>query len=674
MIDIKRRGVSPFFCVLFLTIFNSLINYLEMRIRLILLLLSICSFQILNAQEKRNEITDHDELEKYNRESYGTLLPEGKWLNTERKDIFWQKDRMFLMVVLRQSNYSSDVFRFEAEKLKEANPSLETFYVYSALNEDDWSEEEFKHYCIKNQIDIPVYYTTGMMKSSPIDLSVPNMVLVNRNFSITKLCTSPGELEDFELGLADQMLKWGMINVLDISKTDTHDGTLLTDRPVGLINYPVAMASDARRKVMWIWNAGDRQLLEVSFDGKVRSVIGSGIKGYRDGSYGKASLGSTGKMVFDPNSACLYLVDHQAFSIRKVDTLTKEVSTILGIGEPATKRMPQEFNTREDNEALAGPMDIDLFDGKLYITMQGDNSIWSYDPKSGKAKREMGGGSSGYKDGKKKKAKLDSPYSIALDDSGNIYFSEADSGAVRYFNGKAVSTLETEYDLSNALSLAFESDSLSIIDERNNYIIAGDREELQLRFGKDEAGFVDKTGKNARFRYPMDMTEARGFYYLADCGNQVVRVIEPEIKVVQTLPIQESTTLKFTKNSTSGSGETIFLEEIHLSPGDNLLEMIMELPDGYSIPYDSETEVVMFDEDGDELITYDLSEGELLFNCIGDFKNVNLSFEISFEYIQNDNPLVKYYKNERVILPFTPAEKDEFTQSEHRVLFRPLKF
>ena len=136
------------------------------------------------------------------------------------------------------------------------------------------------------------------------------------------------------------------------------DGALAVKSP--LVD-PRAVTSDASGKLYILERSGNA-LRAVGADGVIRTVAGTGRKGFRDGEALQALFGSPKHICCDPDGN-VYIADDVNKAIRKFNPKTGRVSTVLGrgFGDPKIK--------------LQRPHGVRWHKGHLYVVDTGHNRI-----------------------------------------------------------------------------------------------------------------------------------------------------------------------------------------------------------------------------------------------------------------------------------------------------------
>ena len=146
------------------------------------------------------------------------------------------------------------------------------------------------------------------------------------------------------------------------SKGVPEDGAVAVDSP--LVD-PRAVAVDSKDQV-YILERGGHALRVVTPDGKIRTVAGTGQKGYRDGPALQAQLSSPKHLCIDAEDNVI-IADDQNRAIRKFDAKDRTLTTILGrgIGTP-----PVQLNR---------PHGVCIEQGKLYVVDTANDRILRLD-------------------------------------------------------------------------------------------------------------------------------------------------------------------------------------------------------------------------------------------------------------------------------------------------------
>lgn len=126
---------------------------------------------------------------------------------------------------------------------------------------------------------------------------------------------------------------------------------------------PRAVAADAEGNVYVLERAG-HALRVVDQDGTIRTVAGSGRKGYRDGPALEAQFDGPKHLCID-DAGNVYIADDVNGAIRKYDPKSATVSTVLGRGQG------------DSRVKLDKPHGVCFHQGTLYVVDSGNNRVLS---------------------------------------------------------------------------------------------------------------------------------------------------------------------------------------------------------------------------------------------------------------------------------------------------------
>ena len=186
-------------------------------------------------------------------------------------------------------------------------------------------------------------------------------------------------------------------------------------------------------------------------------------------------------LTFD-NYQNLYIADLANLRIRKVNLETGSRMTLVG--------QRSETESPNINAPLGGPFNV-VFDkvGNLYISINGDSKVSKVDFSTGKISTVAGTGIAGFSgDGVlAKESQLSNPTGLALDGKGNLFISDSGNERIRKvdlstgiistvagtgvtgFSGDGIEATKTQ--LSNPLGLAVDNQGdLFVVDRGNNRV------------------------------------------------------------------------------------------------------------------------------------------------------------------------------------------------------------
>ena len=200
-----------------------------------------------------------------------------------------------------------------------------------------------------------------------------------------------------------------------------------TSLSVGL-NTPWGLAVDSQDRI-YVADAGNNAVRRIDPDGTVTTVAGTGTAGFSgDGGQATAArLSAPVRLAFD-TAGNLYIADSGNNRIRKV-TPSGVISTVAGNGTAG--------NTGDGGQATAArlrtPYDMAVApNGTMYIADRGNNKVRKVTP-AGIISTFAGSGTAGYNgdDIAATTARLNAPYSVDVDATGNVYIADYDNERVR---------------------------------------------------------------------------------------------------------------------------------------------------------------------------------------------------------------------------------------------------
>ncbi len=198
------------------------------------------------------------------------------------------------------------------------------------------------------------------------------------------------------------------------------------------LNEPVALALDEQRDLLYIADLANYRVRAVDLEtGRIMTYAGNGEREY-DGDGNKAAhaaLSGPSGLALDAEGN-LYIADTFSGRIRRVDLVTRTISTVAGDGtEYRYQGMPNEFSTglsRPSGIALAG-------DGTLYITDSDNHLIRKWSPRTkiitviaGNGKPQFAGDG-----GPAAATSLNYPFGVAMDPAGNLYIADTFNHRIR---------------------------------------------------------------------------------------------------------------------------------------------------------------------------------------------------------------------------------------------------
>lgn len=312
---------------------------------------------------------------------------------------------------------------------------------------------------------------------------------------------------------------------------------------------PGKVAADNVGMRLFISDTGHNRIVVADAAGKILETIGSGAAGNADGSFDEAAFYLPEGLAFDEEAGILYVADTGNHSIRRVSWTERLVATIAGTGLAAPALSEGGPGT---GTALNAPRDLALLGGHLYIAMAGANQIWRMDLATREVEPYAGSGREGLADGPLGKAAFTGPAGIATDGEA-LYIADSGASAIRRIKrGMAETRIGHSPDdfgdldtiagmarIHHPTGVAYRDGSLYIADTGNNKIKHLDLATgwVLTRAGDGGRGYRDGLSGDARLNEPGGLADLGGLWYIADTGNDTVRVYDPVRHVVSTLTL-----------------------------------------------------------------------------------------------------------------------------------------
>lgn len=327
--------------------------------------------------------------------------------------------------------------------------------------------------------------------------------------------------------------------------------------------------------------------------GEVLQVLGSGRRGFSDGSAAAARFSAPQGMSFDAMNGILYVADTGNHAVRTIDLATGRVGTLAGTGEQAVAYPPVAGPGAET--ALSSPWDVLLSGETLYVAMAGSHQIWVVDLATGLAAPFAGSGREGVVSGSRSRAELAQPSGLALDDAGRLFFADAESSSIRFaetweggvvalmagsdaglFDFGSVDGDRKEARFQHPLGVAFDGDDLFVADTYNSAIRRIDLESEEVTtLAGGGAGWAD--GEEPLFDEPGGISYGAGRLWVADTNNHAIRSVDPVTGETETLVLYGIE--EFAPPPDTEAAEV--LDAVVVAPGEVVVVLEVLLPEGY---------------------------------------------------------------------------------------------
>ncbi|WP_017732787.1 thioredoxin-like domain-containing protein [Nafulsella turpanensis] len=244
---------------------------------------------------------------------------------------------------------------------------------------------------------------------------------------------------------------------------------------------------------LWLSDSGHHRILQLNADGEILMSIGSGEKGFADGTFGQCSFNEPQGLALQDHF--LYIADTKNNAIRLANLQAQTLTTLAGTGELDY----YFFDERRNEEVLPNsPWDLLIHQNTLYIASAGNHQILQMDLNEKVVKRFAGTGREVLANGSLHDACFNQPSSLSQ--IGNaLYVADAEASAIRAI------------DLEQGL--------------------------VYTPLGKGLFDFGDKDGdvEDALLQHNMGLVAHDGFLFIADTYNGKIKQFDLYKERVKTI-------------------------------------------------------------------------------------------------------------------------------------------
>ncbi|MCH2199598.1 MAG: hypothetical protein MK081_12535 [Flavobacteriales bacterium] len=610
-----------------------------------------------------------DSLYRFRKAQEGVTIPRGsEWHNAKRAfSVFDIGERIIILHIWdpRSVDGKESIEAFNGWK-REFSPFIPmTIIPDSTLH--SLSDKEIDQLIERYEIEHPLLFNKNLSSLKlPEDFEAPGVLLIREDGRPAGVYYGEDYLDELELKLSafdkETNTKIGLSNTRFIATQERM--SLYTP-----MSFPTAVEASSREQRSYVADTENNRILLVDFDGQVNEVIGTGVRGLRDGRYGACQFNRPTGLALDEENRILYVADAGNHVIRQVDLKTRTVTNILGTGYRAAASISKVDST---NGPLNYPMALEFGAGKLTIAMAGSNQVWQYDVKKKQAIAMAGNGAARSIDGTGIASAINEPIAITTDKKGTYYVLEQGAKNVRVIDPQwNVSTLEVmgkNDSLNYPQSIAFKEDELYIADTYNNRIVKYNKKKTEVVAGTGMPGFQDSRKDGELFNKPMGLSVKGDEIWVADCFNHSLRIVDSKKGKTKTQPLTRIDKL-FRNIEAYNEGDRIYLEELIIGPGENSLYIELETPEGYELVPDGRNEVFMERPGMNQLLNSNPSRGYIEVEVAGKEMNPYAGMQIYVTMRHKETEQVIF----RPVLLVVPFLHDTSGPTSHDLKFNLLQ-
>ncbi len=376
----------------------------------------------------------------------------------------------------------------------------------------------------------------------------------------------------------------------------------------GLLAFPGKVLADEASNRLFIADSNHHRIIVAALDTyQVLDVIGTGTRGFSDGTYDAAQFNKPHGMALRGDS--LYVADTENHAVRRIDFTERTVTTIAGTGEQAYTRYVLGAAQPALTTAISSPWDVTFGDGDtLYVAMAGIHQIWTLDVVNGTITPAIGSGREALVNRTLIDSDLAQPSGLFFRE-GVLYFADSESSTVRAANIAAdqlvtlAGTLDNNlFDFGNIDGVAGvsrlqhplavtggASGDLYVADTYNSTIKRLDPATgtiTTLSGSGSPGGYADGALDSAEFDEPGGLSLAGNRLFVADTNNNVIRVIDLAAGTVTTLTFPNPEALQIADELVVIGGNPIddtaqILDPQTVAAGAGEIVLRLVLPEGY---------------------------------------------------------------------------------------------
>ncbi|MBV8845553.1 MAG: SMP-30/gluconolactonase/LRE family protein, partial [Bryobacterales bacterium] len=335
------------------------------------------------------------------------------------------------------------------------------------------------------------------------------------------------------------------VNTSGVITTFVGGGSTYTEGGIptaSILGQPRGVAVDSSGN-LFVTDTGTNYIYKVAGN-KITTFAGNGSVGFSgDGNSATGAQINRPSSVVVDSSGNVVFTDSLNYRIRKITT-SGTISTVVGNGITSYSG----DGGAAQNALLSAPAGVAVAPGGIVYIADTNNQRIRMIAANGTISTVAGNGTPGFSGdgGAAASAQLSFPSGLAIDNAGNIYFSDTASQRVRKISGGNISTvagngnsgyagdggLATNAQLNSPIGLALDGAGNLYIADFSNQVVrkVTPGGGISTLAGTGIAGYAGDNGQaaQAQLNGPAGVTvDSSGNVYIADSGNHVIREVTP---------------------------------------------------------------------------------------------------------------------------------------------------
>jgi sugar lactone lactonase YvrE/peroxiredoxin len=285
-------------------------------------------------------------------------------------------------------------------------------------------------------------------------------------------------------------------------------------------------------------DSAHHRLVQMKDDGEVVDVIGSGLDGFRDGTFTESAFSRPQGMV-EMAPGVLWVADTDNHSIRRVDLRKREVTTLFGNGQKGQRfhQVSDGWKPGGDSVDFRSPWALEKIPGGVAVAMAGSHQLFLLNDKGTQFRVLAGSGRERLTDGAPADAAFAQPSGLALStDKKWLYLADSETSAIRRMrisDGQTETLVGTGLfdfgDRNGPLDTALLQHPLAIEVLDDGTLIVADTFNSKLKRLDVKASQLSSfalAGKAKRLKEPGGIARRGDTLYVADTNQHRVLAID----------------------------------------------------------------------------------------------------------------------------------------------------